>query len=313
MNNGRCYATYFDQRYLARGLVMMRSLRRTDPDATIAPLCLDALTFDTVTALNDPNITPVRHEDLLAFEPALRACADRPRAAFYATHKPVLPRYVFERWSELQRVTHIDADAWFFGSPEAIFSEAPDASILVSPHRYPSDSNWEAYYGRFNAGFISWRNDATARECLSDYWADCFARMEPDETGGRFMNQGYLTVWPERYAGVHVIAHPGANLAPWNVRSHELRMTVDGGVRQVTVDARPLIFFHFSRMFRDADGHWRTDYLRFGEENLAVALLGVYRPYFEAVEAQMRSLAEAGVLPSPMETPPDLAAFAYLT
>jgi hypothetical protein len=307
------YATYFDQRYLARGLVMMRSLRLHDPQATIVALCLDALTFDVVAAGNEPGIIPVAHADILAFEPALHACAGRPRAAFYATHKPVLPRYILTRWPDASRVTHIDADTFFFSSPAAIFAEAPEASILVSPHRYHPDSNWESYYGRFNAGFISWRNDETARICLSDYLAQCLDRIEPDEVGGNFMNQGYLSAWPERYGSVHIIGHPGANLAAWNVRTHRLHVAATEDSQMVMVDGAPLVFFHFSRMFRDADGYWRTDYLKFGETNLAVVLLKIYQPYFRAVEAQISSLARAGVIPLTMEPPDNLDTFSYAT
>ncbi|KAF0173355.1 MAG: hypothetical protein IV086_09790 [Hyphomonadaceae bacterium] len=307
------YATYFDQRYLARGLVMMRSLRLADPDAIIVALCLDALTFEIVAAQGDRQVVPVAHEDILAFEPALRACADRPRAAFYATHKPVLPRYILMCWPEASRVTHIDTDTYFFDSPKDVFAEAPTASILLSPHRYHPDKNWERYYGRFNAGFISWRNDETSRICLADYQAQCLDRVEPDESGGRFMNQGYLTVWPERYPNVHVLRHPGANLAPWNVQSHRLQATRVDDVHAVTVDGMALIFFHFSRMFRDTAGFWRTDYLNFGEANLAVALLKIYQPYFRAVDAQILALARAGVSAQAMELPPNLETFSYVT
>ena len=311
--SGHAYINYFDQRYLARSLVMLRSLRRHDPQATIRPLCLDPLTYDVVAGLRDPKIIPIRHEDVLAFEPRLNACAGRPRGAFYATHKPVLPRYVMARWPETTRVTHVDADTHFRGSPAPIFAEAPEASILLSPHRYPTDRDWSAYYGRFNAGLISWRNDDTSKACLADYLEQCLARVEPNEQDGAFMNQGYLTAWPQRYRDVHVLTHPGANLAPWNVRCHALRNRRLDGMDVVTVDEASLIFFHFSRVFRDPDGCWRTDFLEFGEANLAVALLKIYQPYFREVDAQADDLVRAGVVTAPLERPETLDDWLYLT
>jgi len=311
--SGHAYINYFDQRYLARSLVMLRSLRRHDPQATIRPLCLDPLTYDVVAGLRDPKIIPIRHEDVLAFEPRLSACAGRPRGAFYATHKPVLPRYVMARWPETTRVTHVDADTHFHASPAPIFAEAPQASILVSPHRYPPGRDWSAYYGRFNAGLISWLNDDTAKACLAEYLEQCLDRVEPNEVDGHFMNQGYLTAWPEHYPNVHVIQHPGANLAPWNVLNHTLRNRRVGAQDVVSVDDAPLIFFHFSRMFRDPDGCWRTDFLEFGEGNLAVALLKIYQPYFREVDAQMAQLAQEGLATLRVERPANLDDCHYLT
>ena len=60
-----------------------------------------------------------------------------------------------------------------------------------------------------------WRDD-----CLA--WCD--EQPQPD---GRFMNQGYLNRWPERYSAVHPIRHPGVNLAPWNVDAHTLGREID--------------------------------------------------------------------------------------
>jgi hypothetical protein len=308
--NGPAYITYFDQRYLARAIVMLRSLRRHDPETVILPLCLDALTFEVISGLGDPMIRPIPHEAVLAFEPRLRACADRPRQAYYATHKPALPLYVLDRWPELTRVTHIDADTRFHASPAPMFAEAPDASILVSPHRYPPGRDWSASFGRFNAGLISWRNDETAKACLAEYLEQCIARVERSTQDGEFMNQGYLTPWPERYAGVHVIAHPGSNLAPWNVLNHTLTNRRVDGEDRVSVDGQPLIFFHVSGVIRDADGCWRTSFLAYGEANVAVAVLKIYQPYFREVEAEM---ARLGVTTLTVELPDDIDDWHYLT
>jgi hypothetical protein len=50
------------------------------------------------------------------------------------------------------------------------------------------------------------------------------------------MNQGYLTRWPKRYTGVHIIRRPGVNLGPWNVDRHVL--TIRDGVLRADGRAR---------------------------------------------------------------------------
>ncbi len=209
----RAYVTYFDQRYLARALVMLRSLRRHDPQAEIFPLCFDPVAFEVVAGLGDAMITPIGAAEITAFEPRLEEYGKRDRWEFYATHKPVLPLYVFSRQPELGAICHIDADTFFFASPQPLFDEIGQASIALSPHRFSPIYEGLVIYGQFNAGFIYWRRDLIGWRCLDDYRTDCFrwcrARAEPD---GRYMNQGYLTSWWRRYPSVHAIRHPGVNL-----------------------------------------------------------------------------------------------------
>src|SRR5688572_33166541 len=113
----RAYVTYFDQRYLASAMVMLRTLVHHDPEGEIFALCLDEPAFQLVAALGEKRIVPVSAQSLYDFEPALAACRDRPRLAFYATHKPVLPLYVLSRRPDLSAIAHVDADTYFFSSP----------------------------------------------------------------------------------------------------------------------------------------------------------------------------------------------------
>lgn len=273
------YVTYFDQRYVARAHVMLRSLRRHDPGAEIFALCLDEPAQKLTAALHDRKLVVVLPQELYVFDPALAACSTRGTAAFRATHKPALAHYVLHRRPDLASIAHIDADVCFFSSPAPLFAEIGEASIALSPHRFVTNLERARWFGQFNAGFIYWRNDPLGRRCLTDYRADCIAWCEPHGTGnGRFMNQGYLTAWPQRYPGVHVIQHPGVNLAPWNIAGHAVSDLF--GVR---VDRVLLVFFHFSGLVQGPDGIWCTGYTEFGN-NLEIARRAVYVPYLRRVE-----------------------------
>jgi hypothetical protein len=275
----RAYVTCFDQRYLARALVMLRSLRRHDPEAEIFPLCFDPVAFEVIAGLADAKITPIATEEIGAFEPRLGERGGRSRWEFYATHKPVLPLYVFDRRSDIGAIAHIDADTFFYASPQPLFDEIGPASLALSPHRFSPIYERLIVYGRFNAGFIYWRRDLIGRRCLDDYRTDCLRwckpRAEPD---GRFMNQGYLTSWWRRYPSVHVIRHPGVNLAYWNIARHEITETP-----VLSVDGEALIFHHFSNVHQDGRGYWHCPHRELGA-NLEVTLRAIYRPYLEEVE-----------------------------
>jgi hypothetical protein len=279
------YATYFDQRYLARALVMLRSLRRHDPNAPIFALCFDRISAEMVASLDEPGIVAITHAAMLDTEPRLAACSERSRWEFYATHKAILPLHLLEHYPGIDAIAHIDADTCFYSSPADLFAELGHASIGLSPHRFSPAFEPAIIHGQFNAGFVYWRRDATGLRCLREFrdqcLAWCFNRVEPD---GRYMNQGYLTAWPQRYDNVQVLRHPGANLAYWNIAGHQLTV---GNPPQV--DGQPLVFYHFSNIHRDAAGQWRTPYFDFGAGQ-AVAVQEIYFPYLALVDEMARWL-----------------------
>ena len=282
----RAYTTYFDQRYLAFALVTLRSIRKHDPQADIFALCFDRVAFDTVAGLGDHKIIAVSTDAIREYQPHLALLDDvgRPRLSLYATHKPVMPLYTMIVRPHLAAVAHIDADVCFYSSPQPLYDEIGGASVALSPHRFADAWKHSEEFGTYNAGFIYWRNDAEGRRCLTDYRKDCFDWCEPwPQPDGRFMNQGYLTSWPARYSNVHVIRHPGVNLSWWNVAAHALER---GPV--VSVDGQPLIFYHFSYLYLDALGIWRT--LREFGDNDALTIQEVYAPYLEEIERTDRDL-----------------------
>ena len=281
----RAYVTYFDQRYLPFAVVMLRSVRRHDPEALVFAVCFDEPSRAAISAIADSRMIPVSADDLVTFESRLEACRGRTRGAFYATHKAVVPLFVLARHPEIGAVIHMDADCCLFASPAPLFEEIAGASVALSPHDFSPVFEDLLVYGRFNAGFIYWRHDAVGVRCLQEYREDCLSWCEPQlEPDGRFMNQGYLTGWPDRYPGVHAIRHPGVNLAYWNIARRRLSARW-----RVRVDGRLLVCYHFSGLFRDEVGTWRCARREFGP-NLGMAVDRIYAPYLKQVERADRWL-----------------------
>lgn len=281
------FLTYFDVHYAACGMTMIDSLLSSNAAARVTVLCLDDKVASILTAETGKRVRAVGLEALADHEPRLRPLqALREPWEFYATHKPVLMDWALHQQEEDTLVAFIDADTCFFSDPASLFEEAQQASIALSPHRFNDTTQHLSLYGTYNAGFGLWRNDATGRECLKDWTNEClawcYARVEED---GRFMNQGYLNRWPSRYEKVHVLSHPGANLAPWNVGTHVLEKTPQG----VTVDALPLIFYHFSCLSRNADGLWQT-YDQGEAMRQSILHQEVYAPYLKALESMSQRL-----------------------
>lgn len=239
------YCTYFDSRFLPRGLALYRSLLRHASPFVLHVLCLDDQAHDQLTAMALPSLRPMRLSDLEQADPALvEARGNRTRIEYYFTLTPVLPLHILDNVPDVEAITYLDSDLYFFASPQAIFDEMGDRSVAIIEHRYPDHLAHYLTHGRFNVGWITWRNDAQGRACLNWYRQKCLEwchdRVEPD----RYADQKYLDVWPDLFEDVAVIEHKGANLAPWNLSRYTIARRGD----TVLVDQQPLLFFHFHRL-----------------------------------------------------------------
>jgi hypothetical protein len=286
----RTYCTYFDSGFLTRGIVMLRSLRRHDPAAGILVLALDGLCARVLRDEFASDLRVIEAEDLHAADPVLRNIREHRSAwAYYMTQTPFFALFTMESDPRPEAVILIDADTWFFSDPSPMFGEIGAASVAFSSHRFHAATRHLAIYGLYNAGCIYWRSDENSRRCLADWRDDCLVWCaEQPQPDGRFLNQGYLNRWPERYTGVHVIQHPGANLAPWNVDGQVLAENGEG----VTVDGQPLIFYHFSGLNRDVEGRWYSFHPHL-DRQFDLACDSIYHPYILALEAESRRLKEA--------------------
>lgn len=278
----RYYCTYFDRFYLLRGLTLYRSLKAQGEPFTLWALCFDEESHQALCSLNQPDLLPI---SLAEFErgdgPLLAAKQDRSRVEYYFTCTPSLPLYLLNRHAEIDLITYLDADLFFYAGPEPIFAEMGDRSILIIPHRYPRSHLELQKHGIYNVGLLSFRSDAHGRACL-EWWRErclewCYDRLEE----GRFADQKYLDDWPTRFEGVAVLQHPGANLAPWNWMNSEIRFHDS----KVTVDEQALLFFHFhglkifSRWLYDPVAEGRV----YGEMPLALRWR-LYSPYVRALK-----------------------------
>jgi hypothetical protein len=237
------FCTLFDRNYLARGLVLYRSLERACADFRLRVFCMDAETKTLLDRLALPRLTAIgldeleaRDSDLLAVKPT------RTQLEYCWTATPSVCAYSFDVEPGLEQITYLDADVMFFGDPGPIFDELGGGSVLIVPHRYaPQSRHLEETSGVYNVQFVTFRRDERGLEALH-WWRDrciewCYYRVEDGKLG----DQKYLDDWPERFEGVHVLEHVGGGLAPWNVSNYALEAR-DG---RPFVDGVPLVFYHY--------------------------------------------------------------------
>lgn len=287
------YCTYFNARYLARGLALFQSLvHYQSGEFVLWVLCLDDETYAVLQAFNLPHLRPVRLSELEAADPdLLRVKPTRSAVEYFFTCSPAWTLYVLEQHPEIERLTYLDSDMLMFSSPQPIFDELAEASIGIIAHRFPPHLQHLELYGRYNVGWLTFCRDENALACLR-WWREkciewCYDRLE----GDRFADQKYLDQWHDRFKGVKTLEHKGANTAPWNWMQYAI--TQRNGA--LYIDNDPLIIFHyqglklFNRWLYDP-GYWQYSPVRLPAQQL------IYGPYIAALhdaKTWLRTVAPA--------------------
>lgn len=242
----RTFCTLFDKNYLIQGVALYRSLVRNARDFRLYALCMDSAAFAMIEKLKFDSLIPVHIDNLITAEVA----AVRQRTThgqFCWVCQPLICRYVLDHFG-VDMVTYLESDSLFFSDPEVLFDEIGPSSASLSPHNYSAEFANADVSGKFCTQFNAFRNDSAGRTILAHWRASCFTydksapRAYPGQTG--------LDDWPERFEGVAVIRHPGAGVAPWNIRGYRL----DAAGRVPTVDGLPVVFYHYHQYGRFKSG-----------------------------------------------------------
>ena len=279
----REFCTLFDSNYLFKALAMYESLERHCPSFHLTAFCFDEEAERLLARLALPHLSTVSLQELESFDRELLPTkADRTRLEYCCTATPALPLFMFANRPDINEITYLDADLFFFADPEALFAELGGDSVLMIPHRFPKHLRHHEVNGLFNVQFLTFRRDENGFACLQ-WWHDrciewCYFRLE--ET--RFADQKYLDQWPQLFEGVHILRHKGGGLAPWNVSGYDVRAAGE----TVMVDDDPLVFFHFHRVRLRRDGGY--DWQAPGYPVSAWVRQHVYEPYLAALDDAKR-------------------------
>lgn len=276
----RHYCTLFDVNYLGRGLALYFSLEQM-----AQPFQLHVFAFDDVTAavLKRLRLPQMKVVSLQEFETPelLRIKPGRGKGEYCWTCTPAVIEHCLSNL-DLPQCTYVDADLFFFSSPQPLFDEMGAASVMITDHRYTPAYDQTRASGRYCVQFMPFNNDARGRAVLG-WWRErciewCFARIED----GKFGDQKYLDDWPSRFPGVHDLEHLGGGVAPWNVQQYQVKKDVAGlTLSKPGGSAVPLVFYHFHKlMLHQGGGVTLTSDYELSREVRAL----VYRPYIVALQ-----------------------------
>lgn len=286
----RFFCTYFDRTYLSRGLALHESLLRHCPSSRLWVLCMDDATHEILTRLSPPHLHPIALADFERGDTELlKAKPSRSRIEYYFTCSPSLPLYVLNHHAEVDLITYLDSDLFFFASPEPVFAEMSDRSIAIIEHRYTPHLRHLLPNGIFNVSWLSFRRDERGLACLG-WWRErclewCYDRVEPT----RFADQKYLDTWPAQFEGVVVLQHKGANLAPWNLLNYSLRAGEEG----IGVDDQELVFYHFQGLKPFGQASWELGLSGYGVRPTRFLKQQIYGPYLRVLAEKERLVSKS--------------------
>jgi hypothetical protein len=276
------FCTLFDSAYLSRGLLLYDSLKKSTADFHLYIFAFDSLTYEILEKLNLINATII---PLKAFEnkTLLDIKESRSKAEYCWTCTSSVIFYVIQTFN-VPSCTYLDADLFFYGSPEILLNEIPEKkSVLITEHRYSrlAQKYEERRAGRFCVQFITFKNTPQSMAILKK-WMDqciawCFARYED----GKFGDQKYLDSWPLEYPEVHVLKNPGGGIAPWNARQYDFvfKDEIIAGLDRKSDEHFEVNFFHFHFVRLMSDG-----FADLGWNWLSKNVIdGFYKPYINKI------------------------------
>jgi len=239
---------------------------------------MDPQSFEVLSRLRLPNVHTIALEDFEKGDEALvNAKKERTAIEYYFTCTPSLPLYILNNFREADLVTYLDADLFFFSDPTPLYEEISNSSVAIIGHRFPANlQHLEQSAGIYNVGWVSFRRDANGLECLRWWRKKCLQWCYDRVADNRYADQKYLDEWPQRFRGVKVLRHKGANLAPWNISKYRVKTHGD----TVTVDEQALIFFHFHGLKENFDRQWSASAFELG--------IRTYDPNFQTYGARCR-------------------------
>lgn len=162
--------------------------------------------------------------------------------------KPFAYRHIFERFS-VDALLYIDPDIRIFEYLTHVWEALSHSEVVLTPHMFvpledsksPSELNI-LQSGTYNLGFLGLRRGETSEKLLKWWSRKLFSECVVDIPRGLFVDQKWMDLVPAYFENVHILRHPGYNVAYWNL--HERYISQDGD--KFLCNGEPLYFFHFS-------------------------------------------------------------------
>ena len=261
---------------------MHRSLLKHEAGFKLFILCFDKYTYELLSKMSLQSVELIKLEDFEDKE-LLKAKNTRNKVEYYWTCTPSLPLYVFNNNPEINTITYLDSDLFFFSKTDEIFEEFNNNSILITEHRYSNINRYqEDKNGKYNVQYLTFKRDREGLEALQWWRERCIEWCYQIPEGNKMGDQKYLDDWKSRFKNVCVLQHIGAGLAPWNITQYNINVR-EG---QSYVNDSKLIFYHFGSFTILNNGFICLSAYKLRRTDKSI----VYKPYIQALEETYQTI-----------------------
>lgn len=231
--------------YLYQALTMGESLRKTNPDYELIIGLVDELPVtDFEISYKIIPISEVQPVNLAGFK------GDYTVMEVATACKPVFGLYLFEKYSELEKLIYFDTDLWITESVEPIIKNLDNFDIILTPHiTQPIDlqEQWNEKQflnaGLYNTGFVGMKRSENTMKFLT-WWKNHLKDYGYyDFCNGMGIDQLCANFVPLFFEKVLIEYSPAYNLAYWNLHERKLSLVNE---KLVVNNSENLMFFHFS-------------------------------------------------------------------
>lgn len=282
-NTDTVFCTYFDRNYLPQGLALIASLRRFIPQVKIYILCFDTYSESIIRKLKLKQVSLVKRLDF-EDKDLQKAKNNRSFYEYYWTCSPALPYYLFRKYHQIKKLVYVDADIYFFNSPQKYLDQLDQYSLIISEHRYPKHQIRRCFTsGRFNAGLDFFKRNQESLACLKRWRRQCLTWCHDRLENEKFGNQLYLNEWPDQYPNLHVSPDLGLNAAPWNISQYQISQRKS----KIFINRNPLICYHFHQ-FKAYQSKPYDFAPAYPLSNKAIKF--IYQPYVKEIEKQVKNI-----------------------
>ena len=241
---------------------------------------MDIHTLEYLKNSNKSNIKLYLIEDLEKEINGLKAAKEnRNKVEYFFTCSPAVCKYVLLRNPKISSITYLDSDLYFFSSPSIIFDEIGDHSIAIIEHRFHWITKRQIKYGKFNVGWVTFKNDIEGNKCLDDWLRDCLNWCYQKVEEERFGDQKYLDKWPSSYKNLKIVQNIGANVAIWNIKNYRWSLKNN----KVYVNNTPLVFYHFANIYQIDNYQFNTNLSRVFMPLKGVVKENVYKVFLKNI------------------------------
>lgn len=277
------FVTLFDSNFLPMGLCLYRSLCAHMQSFRLWVVCMDELVEKQLIKLDLPNVSiiPLRKIETEELR-QVKLC--RTAGEYCWTLTPFVPEAVFNECDDVSRVTYLDADLFFFASPQSIFLEFEKAhkDVLITDHGYaPQYRHYADTHGRFCVQFMVFNRNEGGLKIMRHWQAECLEWCYAREEDGKFGDQKYLDAWPSEFRNeVHILERLDKALAPWNV---------DWISKSASENLNP-VFFHFHSFRIEGPRAVKLfEGFRIGSYGMRL-----YKAYLDAVKSEIETMKQHG-------------------